>query len=149
MAPLGGERGVQQGQLFSNVPLHLFSDVFPLPALCWLTPLPGLDTGMAMEMTLSNYQGAKGQRKPEVLVQVQVLPDPVFERNGQDLHVEVPISFAQATLGASVTVPTLTGQIKLKVGAPVCAPVCAPVYAPVGAPVCAPVCALGSSMRVS
>lgn len=80
---------------------------------------------MAMEMTLSNYQGAKGQRSPEVLVQVQVLPDPVFERNGQDLHVEVPISFTQATLGASVTVPTLTGQIKLKVGAPSVRAACA------------------------
>lgn len=70
---------------------------------------------MAMEMTLSKYQGAKGQRSPEVLVHVEVLPDPVFERDGQDVRVEVPISFAQAALGASVTVPTLTGHIKLKV----------------------------------
>lgn len=75
----------------------------------------GVDTGMEMQVPLPHLAGAKGQKSPELLVRVEVMPDPVFVREGQDVHVDVPMGYSQAVLGGSVYVPTLTGQIKLKV----------------------------------
>lgn len=48
-------------------------------------------------------------------LQVRVEPDPFFERDGSDIHVTVPITIAQAVLGAVVTVPTIRGEVELKI----------------------------------
>ena len=42
---------------------------------------------------------------------------PLFEREGQDIHCQVPVSFAQAALGDEIEVPTLDGKVTLKVPA--------------------------------
>lgn len=42
--------------------------------------------------------------------------DPYFKRDGEDVHVELPVSVAQAMLGASLDVLTLDGMVELKVG---------------------------------
>lgn len=41
--------------------------------------------------------------------------DPYFKRDGEDVHVEVPVSVAQAMLGATIDVLTLDGMVELKV----------------------------------
>ena len=46
-----------------------------------------------------------------------VLPHPIFRRENDDCICEVPISFAQAALGAEIEVPTLDGPVKLKIPA--------------------------------
>jgi molecular chaperone DnaJ len=46
-----------------------------------------------------------------------VQEDPVFQRDGDDIHVEVPITVSQACLGGTVSVPTLTGEVEVKVAA--------------------------------
>ncbi len=51
----------------------------------------------------------------DVVITVRVLPDPHFERHGADLLTEVPLSLAEALLGAEVPVPTPTGSVKLRV----------------------------------
>jgi molecular chaperone DnaJ len=48
---------------------------------------------------------------------VQVKADPFFERHEHDLVCKVPVSYAQAALGAEIEVPTLTGTAKLKIPA--------------------------------
>jgi molecular chaperone DnaJ len=48
-------------------------------------------------------------------VVVSIRPHEVFEREGRDVHVGVPIAFVQAALGAEVEVPTLDGTVQLKV----------------------------------
>lgn len=45
----------------------------------------------------------------------KVQPDKVFKREGADIYVDIPIPFTQAILGGSVQVPTLTGDVVLKV----------------------------------
>ncbi|HVW44278.1 MAG TPA: DnaJ C-terminal domain-containing protein, partial [Amycolatopsis sp.] len=50
-------------------------------------------------------------------VRVHVTPHPVFGRSGNDLTITLPVSFAEVTLGATVTVPTLDGKVSLKVPA--------------------------------
>lgn len=77
---------------------------------------PGAETGLRLRHT---GQGApanvKGGRAGDLYVIVEVEPDPVFERHGQDLLSEARISFAEAALGAKVTVPTLKGKAHLTV----------------------------------
>ncbi|HLE59116.1 MAG TPA: J domain-containing protein [Candidatus Limnocylindria bacterium] len=51
----------------------------------------------------------------DLLITVRVLPDPRFERRGADLVTELPITLAEALLGAEVPVPTPTGSVKLRV----------------------------------
>ncbi len=61
---------------------------------------------------------AKGRGIPgDLIVHLKTAEHPFFEREGADLHCEVPISFPQATMGASLEVPTLTGKAKVKVPA--------------------------------
>ena len=52
---------------------------------------------------------------PTTEVSITVAEHAVFERDGADLHVRVRLSLAEAVLGASVVIPTLEGQVSLKV----------------------------------
>ena len=60
--------------------------------------------------------GPKGE-SGDLYVVINILPHPRFQRMDSDLIMEMPISFTQATLGADVEVPTLSGRAKIKVPA--------------------------------
>jgi molecular chaperone DnaJ len=63
-------------------------------------------------------QGEKGRRGAppgDLHVIVRVAPHPLFERKGDDIVCEVPLTFGQAALGAQIDVPTLAGAVKMKV----------------------------------
>jgi len=68
---------------------------------------------------------AKGQGAPgpgggpngDLLLRIHLQPHPFWTRKGDDLHAELPISFEEAALGATVEVPTLDGTVKLKIPA--------------------------------
>jgi len=65
-------------------------------------------------------KGAPGERggvSGDLYVVVHVESHPVFGRSGDNLTVTVPISFAEAALGAAIVVPTTTGTVTLKVPA--------------------------------
>lgn len=51
----------------------------------------------------------------DLVIDVRVKPDPRFERDGNDLRVELPLTLAEAMLGAEVPVPTPTGSVKLHI----------------------------------
>ncbi len=51
----------------------------------------------------------------DLYLRVQVLPHPVFRREGADLHVELPVSLTEAALGAELEVPTLDGAVRIRV----------------------------------
>ena len=51
----------------------------------------------------------------DLVINVRVKPDPRFERQGADLRTEVPLTLAEALLGAEVPVPTPTGSVKLRI----------------------------------
>jgi molecular chaperone DnaJ len=60
-------------------------------------------------------KGSPGQPPGDLFVRVSVQPHPVFARKGSNLTVTVPISFAEAALGGTVTVPTVDGTVTLRV----------------------------------
>lgn len=59
--------------------------------------------------------GANGGPAGDLHVGVSVRPHPVFQRKGNDIWCDMPITFAQAALGAEVTVPTLDGRVSYEI----------------------------------
>ena len=51
----------------------------------------------------------------DLFVTVSIRPHPIFTREGQDVYVEIPISFTQAALGDTLQVPTIDGRVEYKV----------------------------------
>lgn len=76
---------------------------------------PGTEDGMRYRMSGFGESGNRGGEAGDLYVFVHVKAHKLFERDGNDVRVEVPVSFVQAALGAEIDVPTLDGQEKLKV----------------------------------
>jgi len=77
----------------------------------------GVDTGLRVRLQGEGEAGTKGGRRGDLYIAIYVQADEIFQRHGNDLLCEVPISFAQATLGAEIEVPTLDGKAKMRVPA--------------------------------
>lgn len=77
----------------------------------------GVDTGTRVRLTGEGEPGERGGPPGDLYVVVHVREHPLFVREDYDVFCEVPISFAQAALGAQIDVPTLEGKQKLKVPA--------------------------------
>jgi molecular chaperone DnaJ len=75
----------------------------------------GVDNGTTLKVHGEGGEGPKGGRPGNLMLQIRVLPDKVFRREGADIYVDVPVPFTQAILGGSVQVPTLTGDVLLKI----------------------------------
>ncbi|HWE39258.1 MAG TPA: molecular chaperone DnaJ [Isosphaeraceae bacterium] len=76
---------------------------------------PGVDTGMTVQVRGQGEPGDLGAPRGNLRVQLYVRRHPFFERRGNDLICQVPISFPQAALGAEVEVPTLDGPDHLAI----------------------------------
>src|SRR5690606_28253959 len=77
----------------------------------------GVDTGDRIRLSGEGEAGPAGAPPGDLYVEVRVRPHDIFERDGDDLHCEVPIRFAQATLGDTVRVPTLGGEAEIRIPA--------------------------------
>jgi molecular chaperone DnaJ len=77
----------------------------------------GVDTGDRIRLAREGEAGRNGGPPGDLYVDITVQAHPIFTRDGQNLSCEVPISFATAVLGGSVEVPTLDGNVVLKVPA--------------------------------
>ncbi|MDX1492053.1 MAG: molecular chaperone DnaJ [Pseudohongiellaceae bacterium] len=78
---------------------------------------PGVDTGDRIRLAGEGQAGSHGGPSGDLYVQVSVRDHKIFERDGIDLHCEIPISFVDAVLGGELEVPTLGGRVKLKIPA--------------------------------
>ncbi len=75
----------------------------------------GVKTGSKIRYTGEGYPGASGGTAGDLFLRVDVAPHPTFERDGDDLHCEIPVDLYTALLGGEVSVPTLKGQLALKI----------------------------------
>jgi molecular chaperone DnaJ len=71
---------------------------------------PGVDDGTRLRVSGEGEAGARGGPPGDLYVVLQVREHSFFERRGNDLYCTVPVSIAQAALGAILKVPTLRGQ---------------------------------------
>ncbi len=78
---------------------------------------PGVDTGDRIRLGGEGEAGRNGGPPGDLYVEVNVREHPIFERDGEHLSCEVPVSFGVATLGGTVEVPTLEGDVTLKIPA--------------------------------
>jgi molecular chaperone DnaJ len=76
---------------------------------------PGVDTGSKLRSAGNGEAGAHGGTAGDLYIVIHVADHDVFERQGDDLFVEIPIKFTLAALGGTIQVPTLTGKATLKI----------------------------------
>jgi molecular chaperone DnaJ len=75
----------------------------------------GVDNGSRIRLSREGEAGRNGGPPGDLYVDITVKEHPIFTREGQHLSCEVPVSFATAALGGSVDVPSLDGNVVLKV----------------------------------
>jgi molecular chaperone DnaJ len=75
----------------------------------------GIDNGDRIRLSGEGEHGVNGGPPGDLYVQIHVKRHPVFEREGDDLHCEMPISFTTAALGGEIEIPTLDGAAKIRV----------------------------------
>jgi molecular chaperone DnaJ len=77
----------------------------------------GVDNGDRIRLAGEGEAGVNGGPSGDLYVVIHQKEHPVFKRDGDDLHCEMPISFATAALGGEVEIPTLDGHAKIKIPA--------------------------------
>lgn len=75
----------------------------------------GSEEGLNLRFTGSGEAGKKGGPAGDLYVVLHVKAHKFFERDGNDIYCEIPITFVQAALGTEMEVPTLDGSVKMKV----------------------------------
>ena len=77
----------------------------------------GVDSGDRIRLAGEGEAGPAGTPPGDLYVEVRVRPHAIFQRDGDDLHCEVPIRISQAALGDVVRVPSLDGELELRIPA--------------------------------
>ena len=75
----------------------------------------GVDNGDRIRLSGEGERGENGGPAGDLYVQIQIKDHPIFTRDESNLYCEVPISFTTAALGGELNVPTLDGQVSLKI----------------------------------
>ncbi len=77
----------------------------------------GVDEGDRIRLAGEGEHGVNGGPPGDLFVQIHIKQHPVFQRDHNDLHCEMPVSFATAALGGEIEIPTLDGAAKIKIPA--------------------------------
>ncbi|MCL2517358.1 MAG: molecular chaperone DnaJ [Oscillospiraceae bacterium] len=72
----------------------------------------GIDNGQNIPLRSQGNEGYNGGGSGDLIINVSVRPHSIFERDGGNIYCEIPITFAEAALGAEINVPTLEGDVK-------------------------------------
>lgn len=75
----------------------------------------GIEDGKKIRLRGQGEPAARGGTPGDILITIRVSPHPCFQRRGNHLHVKVPVTLAEAVLGAKVDVPTPRGTVSLRI----------------------------------
>lgn len=75
----------------------------------------GIDDGMRIRSTGNGELGTNGGPAGDLYIEIRVKKHEIFEREGDDLHCQVPVSMTAAALGGEIQVPTLAGQVGIDI----------------------------------
>jgi molecular chaperone DnaJ len=79
-------------------------------------PVPaGVQSGDRLAVPGRGHAGARGGPAGDLYVTIDVEPHPHFRREGPDLHLTLPLAVHEAAFGARIDVPTLEGQVRLRI----------------------------------
>ena len=76
---------------------------------------PGSESGQILRLRGKGQPGAVGGPPGDALIELTVLPHSLFRRDGRNIHLDLPITVAEAVMGARVTVPTVDGAVTMAV----------------------------------
>lgn len=77
----------------------------------------GINEGQQIRIPNKGERGVNGGPNGDLIIEVTIKPHDSFERDGDNIHIEVPISFVDASLGVTIAVPTVYGDVDVKVPA--------------------------------
>jgi DnaJ-class molecular chaperone len=77
----------------------------------------GVRDGQVLRLKGQGATGIGGGPAGDALIEVRIAPHPLFRREGDDIHVELPVTLGEAVLGARVNVPTPTGDVAMTIPA--------------------------------
>jgi molecular chaperone DnaJ len=75
----------------------------------------GIDSGMRIRSSGNGEPGTNGGPPGDLYIEIRIQKHDIFERDGDDLHCVVPISFPRAALGGEIEVPTLSGKAAIDI----------------------------------
>jgi DnaJ-class molecular chaperone len=76
---------------------------------------PGFEDGGVLRLRGQGMGGPGGGPAGDALIEIQIVPHPLFRREGKDIVIELPVSLAEAVLGARVEVPTIKGKVAMTI----------------------------------
>jgi DnaJ-class molecular chaperone len=74
---------------------------------------PGSETGQQLRLKGQGTGGLGGGPAGDAYIQLEVTPHPLFRREGADIHVDIPVTLAEAVAGAKISVPTIDGTVSV------------------------------------
>lgn len=77
----------------------------------------GINSGQQIRVAGKGSRGANGGPNGDLYLEIVIIEHKIFKRNGNDIHIEVPLGFVEAALGTKIDVPTVYGTVELKVPA--------------------------------
>ena len=78
---------------------------------------PGIEDGQTLRLKGQGGPGIGGGPAGDALIEIHILPHPLFSRDSNDIGIEVPVSVAEAVLGGKISVPTPTGPVNMTIPA--------------------------------
>ena len=77
----------------------------------------GIQSGQQIRVAGKGERGVNGGDNGDLYIEVIVAPHEFFKRQGNDIHIDIPLDFVDACLGVTVSVPTVYGDVDLKIPA--------------------------------
>ena len=77
----------------------------------------GILSGMTIRVPGAGEAGFNGGPNGDLYIKIYAADHPQFKRDGQDIYLEIPLSFSQAALGDNIEVPTIDGNVSVKIPA--------------------------------
>jgi molecular chaperone DnaJ len=78
---------------------------------------PGVNTGSKIRLAGEGGKGGRGGPDGDLILTMRVHPHQLYRREGDDIHVKVPVTFVEASLGGKISVPTVSGSVTLTIPA--------------------------------
>ncbi len=75
----------------------------------------GINNGQQIRVAGKGGRGYDGGPNGDLFVEVLIAPHPEFKRDGNDIHLEVPLTFVDCALGTTIDVPTVYGEVSVKI----------------------------------